>query len=197
MSKSTKFAVFVDRDGTICYDKHYLADPDGLELIDTVAEGIHRLNEEHLPVIVVTNQSGIDRGFFTKKELELVHDRLKKLLSEKGAKFDDIFYCPHLPDEGCDCRKPAPGMLLKAKEKHGMDLSKSFVIGDRMMDIELAHAVRAIGVLVPEPGDQYNVKDEIRKSEHKPDFQARTFSEAVDWVIAKIRENQRPANHPK
>jgi len=81
-------------------------------------------------------------------------------------------------------------MLLKAGEKYSIDLSRSFVIGDRMMDIELAHAVGAIGILVPEPGDQYNVKNEIRESEHKPDFQSRTLLDAVDWVIARTLENR-------
>jgi len=184
-------AVFIDRDGIICYDKHYLADPDGLELIDTVVEGIRRLNDEHLPVIVVTNQSGIGRGYFSEKDLAAVHDRMRSLLSERGAKVDDLFYCPHLPNAGCNCRKPAPGMLVLAKEKYGLELSESFVIGDRMMDIEMAHAVGTIGVLVPEPGDQYDVNNEIRRSKERPDFQARTFSQAVDWIIARIQKKCR------
>ncbi len=185
MKEAIKFAVFIDRDGTICYDKHYLSDPAGLELIPTVAKGILRLNRAGIPVIVVTNQSGIRRGYFKEEQLEAVHRRLREMLSEKDARIDDIFYCPHKPDEGCSCRKPAPGLLLQAKEKHGFDLESSYVIGDRMMDIELAHKVGAVGVLVPEPGDQYHVEDEIKASKEKPDHRAKSFDEAVSWILER------------
>ena len=187
MPKRTGFAVFVDRDGTVCFDKHYLSDPDGLELIPTVAEGIRKLNEGEIPVIMVTNQSGIGRGFFTEETLGRIHERLKEMLQERSAKVDDTFYCPHLPNSGCSCRKPEPGMLLQAQKKHGFDLSRSFVVGDRMMDIEMAHKVNAVGVLVPEPGDQYNVKEEIKRSKDRPDFQAHSFAEAVDWILSRKR----------
>jgi len=185
-----KFAVFVDRDGTICFDKHYLADPAGLELIPTVAEGIRKMNEARVPVIMVTNQSGIGRGKFCESTLKDIHDELKRLLASEGAKVDDIFFCPHLPDAGCGCRKPAPGMLLQAKEKYGLDLTKSYVIGDRMMDIELAHSVGAMGVLVPEPGDQYSVDKEIAASRQRADFRAKTFVEGVDWILRHMMKEE-------
>lgn len=181
-----RIAVFIDRDGTICFDKHYLADPSGLELVPTVVEGIKRLNDSGIPVIVITNQSGVGRGLFDEGRLGVIHDRMEKLLEEKGAWVDDIYFCPHKPDAGCDCRKPAPGMLLRARDEHGIDLKRSFMIGDRMMDIEMAHAVGAKGVLVPEPGDQYHVDREIEKSSEKPDFRTNTFMNAVEWVIRVI-----------
>jgi D-glycero-D-manno-heptose 1,7-bisphosphate phosphatase len=186
MQRGARIAVFVDRDGTICFDRHYLSDPNGLELIPTVAEGIKRLNDAKLPVIVVTNQSGVRRGYFTEETLKTVHDRMRQILASHGAKIDDIFYCPHRPDEGCKCRKPAPGMLTQAKDKHGLDLTRSFVIGDRMMDVGMAHAVGAKGILVPEPGDQYNIEKEIRESTTKPDFRADTFVQAVDWILERL-----------
>jgi D-glycero-D-manno-heptose 1,7-bisphosphate phosphatase len=186
MQKGARIAVFVDRDGTICFDKHYLSDPNGLELTPTVAEGIKRLNDAKLPVIVVTNQSGVRRGYFTEETLKTVHDRLRQILASHGAKIDDIFYCPHRPDEGCECRKPAPGMLIQAKDKHGLDLTRSFVIGDRMMDVGMAHSVGAKGILVPEPGDQYNIEKEIRESTTKPDFRTDTFMQAVDWILERL-----------
>ncbi|MFH1580276.1 MAG: HAD family hydrolase [Thermoplasmatota archaeon] len=187
MPSSAKFAVFVDRDGTICFDKHYMSDPADIDLIPTVADGIKKLNEADIPVVVVTNQSGVGRGYFTEEGLHAMHDRLRQILAAHGAKLDDIFYCPHRPDEGCSCRKPKPGMLLRAKEKHGFDIAKSFVIGDRMLDVEMAHAVGAKAVLVPEPGDQYNVDKEIRESKDEPDFRTETFMEAVDWVLERLR----------
>lgn len=190
MQKGARIAVFVDRDGTICFDRHYLSDPDGLELIPTVAEGIKRLNDAKLPVIVVTNQSGVRRGYFTEETLKTVHDRLIEILANQGAKIDDIFYCPHRPDEGCKCRKPAPGMLIQAKDKHGLDLTRSFVIGDRMMDVGMAHSVGAKGILVPEPGDQYNIEKEIKESTTKADFRAETFANAVDWILEKLDKRE-------
>jgi D-glycero-D-manno-heptose 1,7-bisphosphate phosphatase len=187
MPRSVKFAVFVDRDGTICFDKHYLSDPNSLELIPTVAEGIRKLNEAKIPVIVVTNQSGVGRGYFSEEALTTVHERLAEMLAIHGAIIDDLFYCPHKPDEGCPCRKPAPGMLLQAKEKHGFDLKRSFVIGDRMMDVSMAHSVGALGILVPEPGDQYNIEKEILESRDRPEFKTNTLTEAVDWILKRIR----------
>jgi len=181
-----KVAVFVDRDGTICFDRHYLADPDGLELIPTVAEGIRKLNEAGIPVIVVTNQSGIARGKFDEKRLAEIHARLREMLAEEGAYIDDIFFCPHMPDAGCGCRKPAPGMLLDAAAKHGIDLKSSFVIGDRMMDVELAHKVGARAVLVPEPGDQYDVGSEKKRSKERPDMETESLADAVLWTLARI-----------
>ena len=186
MTKRAEFAVFVDRDGTICFDKHYMSDPADIELIPTVADGIKRLNEADIPVIVVTNQSGVGRGFFTEEGLNAMHDRLRQILAAHGARLDDIFYCPHRPDEGCNCRKPKPGMLLRAKEKHGFDLTKSFVIGDRMLDVEMAHAVGAKVALVPEPGDQYNIEKEIKESRDRPGFRATKFIEAVDWILMRL-----------
>ena len=190
MPKTTGLAVFVDRDGTICFDKHYLSDPNDLELIPTVVDGIRKLNDAEIPVILVTNQSGIARGYFTTETLGKIHARLKDMLEDRSARADDIFYCPHLPDSGCACRKPKPGMLLQAKERHGFDLSRSFVIGDRMMDVEMAHKVKAIGILVPEPGDQYHVDEEIRTSKEKPDFRATTFLEAVEWLLHRTSKKK-------
>ena len=190
MIEGSKFAVFVDRDGTICFDRHYLSNPDGLELIPTVAEGIKRLNDAGIPVIVVTNQSGVGRGFFDEEQLKAIHDRMENALAEHGASVNDIYYCPHMPDSGCDCRKPAPGMLLEASDEHGIDLKHSFVIGDRMMDIEMAHAVSAKAILVPEPGDQYDIEKEIHASPEVPDYRTDSFMNAVEWILRLVLNNR-------
>lgn len=186
MTEGTKFAVFVDRDGTICFDRHYLSNPNGLELIPTVAEGIKRLNDAGIPVMVITNQSGVGRGLFDEDQLKAIHQRMEAILAEHGARVDDIYYCPHMPGSGCGCRKPAPGMLLKASDEHGIDLRHSFVIGDRMMDIEMAHKVGAKGILVPEPGNQYHVEKEMEASEEKPDYGTDTFMNAVEWILRTV-----------
>jgi len=187
-------AIFVDRDGTICLDKHYLADPDGLELMPKAPGGIKRLNDAGIPVIVITNQSGIARGLFDVNRLNEIHERLRQLLALRGARIDDLYFCPHMPNAGCRCRKPAPGMLLDAAVKHDINLKESFVIGDRMMDIECAHNVGARAVLVPEPGDQYDVASERQLSKEKPDFEARDFEEAVDWILRRIQDRRLPGS---
>ncbi len=191
MAKKVDFAVFIDRDGTVVLDKHYLADPRGLEVIPTVPEGIRKLNDANVPVIMITNQSGVARGKFDEATLELIHQRLFEILEDKGAIVNGIYYCPHMPDADCDCRKPKPGMLLRAKKERGFDLSKSYVVGDRMMDIEMAHSVGAIGVLVPEPGDQYHVDAEIEASKEMPDMRKVTFVEAVDWILRDVGRKTR------
>ena len=189
--KKIDFATFIDRDGTMVFDKHYLADPRGLEVIPTVPEGIKKLNDAGIPVIIITNQSGVARGKFDEATLELIHQRLFEILEDGGAIVNGLYYCPHMPDAGCDCRKPKPGMLLRAKKEHGFDLSRSYVIGDRMMDVEMAHSVGAIGVLVPEPGDQYHVDSEMEGSKDMPDMRKTTFIEAVDWILRDIDRKTR------
>lgn len=136
---------------------------------------------------MVTNQSGVARGRFDEAALDRIHQRLNEMLEKQGAKIDDLYYCPHMPDAGCDCRKPEPGMLLKARKEHGFNLKKSYVVGDRMLDVEMAHRVGAMAVLVPEPGDQYRVDDEIKASKEIPDMRKATFVEAIDWILRDIK----------
>lgn len=140
--------VLIDRDGTINVEKHYLSDPDQLELYPGVAKAIRRLNQLGLGVAVVTNQSGIARGYFDLARLEQIHDRLYTLLGEECAVVDGLYICPHGPDDDCDCRKPLPGMVNQAVAEHGFDPAQSFMIGDKEVDVELGHAVGAKSFLV-------------------------------------------------
>ncbi len=140
--------VLIDRDGTINVEKHYLSDPDQLELYPGVAAAIRRLNRLDLGVAVVTNQSGIARGFFDLDRLEQIHTRLFALLEADGAVIDGIYICPHGPDEDCICRKPLPGMVEQAVAEHHFDPTRSFMIGDKEVDIDLGRAVGAVTFLV-------------------------------------------------
>src|SRR5262249_57911234 len=137
-----KPAVFLDRDGTMNVDVGYLSSPDQLEVYPYTAEAVRLINESGMLAIVVSNQSGIARGFLTEQTLEMIHARLILLLEQEGARLDGIFYCPHHPTIGdppyrraCDCRKPQPGMVLRAAELHGIDLSRSILIGDKPIAI--------------------------------------------------------------
>lgn len=140
--------VLIDRDGTINVERNYLSDPAQIELLPGAAEGIKLLRELGLPVVVVTNQSGIGRGYFDLKRLEEIHDRLHEALKEQGAKVDAIYFCPHTPEDQCGCRKPSTGMADKAAKDFNADPSKSFVIGDNVCDIELGKNIGAETILV-------------------------------------------------
>ena len=130
-------AVFVDRDGTINVDVHYLGDPDDFEMYPGVGEGVKRLQEKGFKIIVITNQSGIARGYFTEKQLLNIHEIMKKEFQKFNVILDGIYYCPHHPDDNCNCRKPNTGLFEKAIKEHNIDVKKSYMIGDKILDIVL------------------------------------------------------------
>ncbi|MGE5503761.1 MAG: D-glycero-beta-D-manno-heptose 1,7-bisphosphate 7-phosphatase [Actinomycetota bacterium] len=140
--------VLIDRDGTINVEKNYLSDPGQLELIAGAAAAIRALKEAGFGVAVITNQSGIGRGYFDMAALERVHARLAELLAAEGAAVDGIYLCPHGPDDDCSCRKPLPGMVEQAVAEHGFDPRQSCVVGDKEADVELGHGVGATTFLV-------------------------------------------------
>jgi len=140
--------VLLDRDGTINEERNYLSSPDELELLPGAAEGIRRMRDLGLAVVVVTNQSGVGRGYFTAETVAAVHQRLGELLAAGGAKVDAFYVCPHTPDDDCDCRKPAPGLARQAAAEFQADLSRSFVVGDKVCDIELGQRAGATTILV-------------------------------------------------
>jgi len=144
----TKRFVLLDRDGTINVERHYLSDPAQLELIDGAAAGIAALNAAGVGVVVVTNQSAVGRGYLDLEGLGVIHARLEDLLRAEGARLDGVFFCPHLPQDDCRCRKPHPGMIEQAVERFGFDPRQAFVVGDKEIDIELGHGVGAMGILV-------------------------------------------------
>ncbi len=144
----TNRLILLDRDGTINHERNYLSSPSQIELIPNAAEGIRLFNELGLPVVVISNQSGIGRGYFDLATLERINERLVDLLAQGGARVDAIYFCPHLPEDNCECRKPRTGLARSAASDFKADLGSSFVIGDKPCDIELGEAVGAKTVLV-------------------------------------------------
>jgi histidinol-phosphate phosphatase family protein len=143
-----KRAVFLDRDDTIMEDVVYCKDPEDVRLLPGAAQGIRALADAGFLIVIATNQSGLGRGYFTEEELKAVHERLRDKLRAQGADFDALYYCPHRPEEGCDCRKPSPGLLLRAANDLGIDMNASYCIGDRKWDLEAGRAVGAKTVLI-------------------------------------------------
>jgi len=141
-------AVFIDRDGTINYDTNYVNHPDQLKLLPGAAEGIQLLNQNEILTVVVSNQSGVARGYLTIKTLEMIHRRLKVLLKRQTASLDAVYYCPYHPGEKHPCRKPGIGMALAARKDLGIGLSRSYMIGDSQSDMEFAHNIGAKKILV-------------------------------------------------
>ena len=145
--KVDKVGLFFDRDGTLNSELDFLSRPEELQLIPNAARAIREANEFGVRVFIITNQSGIARGLFTETDLVAVHKRLIAMLAHEGARVDAIYYCPHHPEYGqtpykkaCNCRKPKPGMLRKAAKEFGVNLSQSFVIGDRCIDMQAGKA---------------------------------------------------------
>jgi D-glycero-D-manno-heptose 1,7-bisphosphate phosphatase len=183
-------AVFLDRDGTINVEKVYLYRPDDFEFIPGVPAAIRRLNEAGLMVIVVTNQSGIARGYYTLDDVDLLHSYLNNELNKQSAHVDAFYCCPHHPTAGqgeftreCDCRKGRPGMLLQAAEEYTIDLSRSFMIGDKPADIDAGYAAGCRPALVLTGYGQHAQETIPAEIPRCTDLTA-----AVDWVLSSLSE---------
>jgi histidinol-phosphate phosphatase family protein len=135
-------AAFLDRDGTLIEDLNYLGDPERVRLLDGAAAAVARLNCAGYVVVVISNQSGVGRGLFSQAEVDQVNQRTRELLlgADATARLHAIYYCPHAPDTGCSCRKPLPGLFLRAAAEHALDLEQSIAFGDAERDVQAARA---------------------------------------------------------
>jgi D-glycero-D-manno-heptose 1,7-bisphosphate phosphatase len=170
-------AVFIDRDGTINEDGPYLSDPGQFKMYPGVGEGVKRLKDAGFKIIVVTNQSGIARGYFTEEDLTAVHDRMKEEFASFGVTLDGIYYCPHHPNQSCSCRKPNTGLFEKAMREHDIDPGRSYMIGDTELDVVAGERVGARTVLISSEPTKETPGRALRGHE------ALGFAEAVDWIL--------------
>lgn len=188
LSEGLRPAVFIDRDGTINVEKDYLHRIEDFEFIPGVPVAIRKLREAGFQVIVVTNQSGVARGYFDERAVEALHKHLQTLLAVQGARIDAFYHCPHHPFEGvgvyridCDCRKGAPGMLLQAAADHEIDLSRSFMIGDKLADIEAGIAAGCCPILVR---TGYGARDEPQVATRFPGTKVCSdLTDAVELIL--------------
>lgn len=172
-------AVFLDRDGTIAEDVSYCRRPEDFRVFARAAEAVAMLNEAGLAVVVVTNQSGLARGYFTEEALAQIHQKMKGELARYGAWVDAVYYCPHHPDDGCGCRKPATDLFQRAAEELGLALAGSYVVGDCEMDVRAGQTLGCQTVLV-ETGPAPWTPDGA-----SPDHRALTLYEAAQWILSR------------
>ena len=184
-------AVFFDRDGTLNEEVDFLTVPDQLRLIPGAAKSVAAVNRRGLIACIISNQSGIARGLFSEADLIPIHAKLEHELAREGARIDRVYYCPHHPTAGippynvvCDCRKPMPGMLRRAADELGIDLRHSYVIGDRIVDVQVAHAVGALGILVL-TGYGETSREECLHESVFPDFIAASVVNATEFILTK------------
>jgi len=193
-------AVFLDRDGTINEEVGYLDSIDKLNLFPNSAEAIRLINQSGMKTVVMTNQSGVAKGYFTEEFVRTVHERIQEILRGKGAFIDAFYYCPHHHSEGvghylqsCACRKPEAGMLIEASKELDIDLMRSYTVGDMLKDIQVAHAVGAKGILVKTGyGIDTIEKDLTSHSPEicKPNYIADDILDAVNWIIKDQRKRR-------
>jgi histidinol-phosphate phosphatase family protein len=176
-------ALFVDRDGTLVREIGYLSSPDDVELLPGVARALRTAREAGLPVIVISNQSGVGRGLFTLERVYAAMARLRERLRVEGVEPDAIYFCPHRPEDGCRCRKPNPELLERAAEDQGLSLRDSVMVGDKRIDAATGQNAGGRGVLVRTGygGDEQPDPDTV--AERPPDAVCDDLASAVDWVI--------------
>ncbi len=185
-----KPVVILDRDGTINEEVGYLNHLSRFKLLSGAAQGIRLLKEAGFAVVVITNQSGIARGFFPASLVEEIHALMTKQLAQEGAILDGIYYCPHHPSEGCLCRKPKPGLVEQAAKELKLDLSRAYVVGDRFTDLLLAQNIGAKGVLVLTGYGRGELAYYLPKIGLKPDLVAEDLLEAAQKIIAHENLNR-------
>lgn len=190
MSRAGRIAVFLDRDDTINRDTGYVGSPDEVELLPGAGAAVARLNAAGLLVVVVSNQSGVARGFFSEAEVQAVNAELSRQLAPLGAKVDHYYYCPHYPQAKvpqykmvCNCRKPAPGMLLAAAQELGLDLAGSFMVGDKGSDVAAGRAAGTLTIKIGSGPDQSPPSG----PQEEPHHQTPDLAGAVDWILTQLK----------
>jgi D-glycero-D-manno-heptose 1,7-bisphosphate phosphatase len=180
-------AVFLDRDGTIAEEVGYANHISRFVVYPFAAAAIRRLNQANLPVIVVTNQSGVARGFFPESLIGQMHDKMVEQLAAGGAHVDGMYYCPHIRDDQCSCRKPLPGMLELAAREHNLEISGSVLVSDRYNDIQMGHDNGCRTILVLTGYGRGDYEWNRAKWPRQPDHVVENLADAVEIILKEMR----------
>ena len=196
-TRNLRPAVFLDRDGTINHERNYLHKIDDFELIPGIPEALQKLQNAGFLLVVVTNQSGVARGYFSLQDVKVLNDYMCLKLAEYGVKFDGIYICPHHPTAGigeylldCNCRKGKPGMLQQAARDLAIDLKRSYMVGDKVSDAEAGNAAGCRSVLVQ---TGYGTEQK-KRSCLLPYPSLRDLSEAADYIVNDFKRDK--VDHP-
>ena len=185
-------AIFIDRDGTLSEEVGYVNHVSRFRLFPFAVDAIRLVNRSPFLAVLVTNQAGVARGYFAESMIHAVHDEVRRAMDAGGARLDGVYFCPHHPTAGdapyrqdCDCRKPKPGLLHRAAADLGIDLAGSYMIGDRVGDLQLAWSVGATGVLVRTGYGRGELEHQASAWPRPPDLVAEHLLEAVVGILAR------------
>lgn len=179
-----KKVVFLDRDGTINQDSpNYIKGWSEFKFLARSVEALCDLANAGVMIIVITNQSAIGRKIISPAELDHLHSNMKAEIETAGGKIDDIFFCPHLPEDGCGCRKPEPGLIYQAQKKYDIDLSAAVMIGDSARDIECAHKAGCGRSILVKTGNGHEAQKILAEKDLHPDYLAHDLFDAACWLI--------------
>ncbi len=180
--KSLSPAIFLDRDGTINYDKNYLCCEKDLKIYKNIEKALIKAHEHGFKIVIVTNQSGIARKYFTLAQLKKINSKLVAMLKKRGIKIDGLYYCPHGPDDNCKCRKPKPGMALRAAKELNINLKKSYMIGDSVRDYIFGYNFGGKGIMVL-TGHGKKQLSKIKDEKQKPLAVTKNLNQAIAVVL--------------
>jgi D-glycero-D-manno-heptose 1,7-bisphosphate phosphatase len=187
-----KGAVFLDRDGVINVDRRdYVKSWSEFKFLPQVFEALRLLRKHNLRVVVVTNQSAVHRGLMSISTLREIHEKMLRAIEKRGGRIEAIYFCPHRPDEKCNCRKPKPGMMLRAKQDLKIDLSRSYLVGDSKKDVELARSVGVKCIQISGKVSGKRLPQGRRWTSYRP-ISSRSLREAVHSILRDIRDFKNP-----
>ena len=179
-----KKVVFLDRDGTINRDsRYYIKGREEFEFLPGSLDAIKNLTRNGFVIFVITNQSAVPRNLITANELEFVHNMMIETVAQNGGEIKDVFYCPHLPTDKCDCRKPEPGLIFQARDKYGIDLKTAVMVGDSPKDIECARRAGCGRAVLVKSGIENGAEEELKARQLHADYVAKDLFEAAEWII--------------
>jgi D-glycero-D-manno-heptose 1,7-bisphosphate phosphatase len=182
--------IFLDRDGVINEDSpDYITCWAEFHFIPGSLDALARLTRSGCTIIIITNQSAINRRWVTSTQLETMHRRLRQAVLDSGGRVTDIFYCPHRPDEGCGCRKPKPGLIFAARDRYGIDLSRAVMVGDSAKDIRAGQAAGCGRTVLVQTGNGMTAIQALEESGHRPDHVAADLDRAVQWILDRPNKN--------